>query len=96
MRALVDSPEVRDLFPDELRDLKEGIGAWKPITKALKEIKKRVGPCGSAQQVEEAHVQLEPMAGKQSRLRVESSSGLNEMGKDGSKIGPTGKLRSHL
>lgn len=42
MRALVDSPEVRDLFPEELKDLKEGIGAWRPITKALKEIKKRV------------------------------------------------------
>lgn len=49
MRALVDSPEVKDLFPDELKTLKENILAWKPQTKALKEIKKR----------------LEPMAGRQ-------------------------------
>lgn len=42
MRALVDSPEVRDLFPEELKDLREGVLAWKPITKALREIKKRV------------------------------------------------------
>jgi hypothetical protein len=49
MRALVDSPEVKDLFPDELRTLKDNILAWKPNTKALKEIKKR----------------LEPMAGRQ-------------------------------
>jgi hypothetical protein len=42
MRALVDSPEVRDLFPAELKDLREGVVGWKPVTKALKEIKKRV------------------------------------------------------
>jgi len=42
MRALVDSPEVRDLFPGELQGLREGVLAWKPTTKALKEIKKRV------------------------------------------------------
>ena len=42
MRALVDSPEVKDLFPDELKDLKEGVLNWKPNTKALKEIKRRV------------------------------------------------------
>ncbi|WVR07878.1 hypothetical protein IAU60_004921 [Kwoniella sp. DSM 27419] len=53
MRALVDSPEVKDLFPDELAELKEGILAWRPTTKALREIKRR----------------LEPMAGRQSRLR---------------------------
>lgn len=53
MRALVDSAEVQDLFPGELRDLKEGILHWKPVTKPLKEIKRR----------------LEPMAGRQSRLR---------------------------
>jgi hypothetical protein len=49
MRALVDSLEVRDLFPAELRDLKEGVVAWKPITKALKEIKKRVSGHGTGQ-----------------------------------------------
>ncbi|WVW87153.1 hypothetical protein I302_109210 [Kwoniella bestiolae CBS 10118] len=54
MRALVDSPEVKDLFPGELRDLKEGILHWRPNTKVLKEIKKR----------------LEPMAGRQSKLRA--------------------------
>ncbi|OCF61999.1 hypothetical protein L486_01665 [Kwoniella mangroviensis CBS 10435] len=54
MRALVDSPEVKDIFPGELRDLKEGILHWRPNTKVLKEIKKR----------------LEPMAGRQSRLRA--------------------------
>nr|XP_019009541.1 uncharacterized protein I206_06190 [Kwoniella pini CBS 10737]OCF48322.1 hypothetical protein I206_06190 [Kwoniella pini CBS 10737] len=54
MRALVDSPEVKDLFPSELKDLKEGILHWRPNTKVLKEIKKR----------------LEPMAGRQSRLRA--------------------------
>lgn len=43
MRALVDSPEVKDLFPGELRDLKEGVIRWKPITKVLKEVKRRVG-----------------------------------------------------
>lgn len=53
MRALVDSPEIRDLFPGELNDLKEGIGHWRPMTKALRDMKRR----------------LEPMAGKQSRLR---------------------------
>lgn len=42
MRALVDSPEVKDLFPGELKDLKEGVLRWKPVTKVLKEIKKRV------------------------------------------------------
>lgn len=41
MRALVDSSEVKDLFPGELRDLKEGILHWKPVTKALKDIKKK-------------------------------------------------------
>ncbi|WWC92594.1 uncharacterized protein L201_007553 [Kwoniella dendrophila CBS 6074] len=54
MRALVDSPEVKDLFPGELKDLKEGVLHWRPNTKVLKEIKKR----------------LEPMAGRQSRLRT--------------------------
>ena len=41
MRALVDSPEVKDLFPNELKDLKEGVITWRPTTKALREIKKR-------------------------------------------------------
>lgn len=41
MRALVDSPEVKDLFPGELKDLKEGILHWRPVTKALKDIKKK-------------------------------------------------------
>lgn len=44
MRAIVDSPEVKDLFPDELKELKDGIIAWRPATKALKEIKKRLEP----------------------------------------------------
>jgi hypothetical protein len=44
MRALVDAPEVKDLFPAELRDLKESIAAWKPLTRPLKEIKKRLEP----------------------------------------------------
>ena len=42
MRALVDSAEIKDLFPGELQDLKEGILHWKPVTKTLKEIKRRV------------------------------------------------------
>ncbi len=42
MRALVDAREIKDLFPGELRDLKEGILHWKPVTKVLKEIKRRV------------------------------------------------------
>lgn len=42
MRSLVDSEEVRDLFPGELRELREGVGAWRPGSKALREIKKRV------------------------------------------------------
>ncbi len=42
MRALVDSPEIKDLFPGELRDLKEGVVHWKPVTKGLKEVKRRV------------------------------------------------------
>jgi hypothetical protein len=45
MRALVDSPEVQDLFPRELAELKEGVVGWKPVTKVLKEIKKRVSTC---------------------------------------------------
>ncbi|WVQ95861.1 hypothetical protein IAU59_002960 [Kwoniella sp. CBS 9459] len=61
MRALVDSPEVKDLFPTELKDLKEGILNWRPTTKALREIKKR----------------LEPMAGRQSRLRAIHTSPSN-------------------
>jgi hypothetical protein len=44
MRALVDSPEVKDLFPGELRELREGVGSWRPVTKVLKEVKKRVSP----------------------------------------------------
>ena len=44
MRALVDSPEIKDLFPGELRDLKEGVLHWKPTSKALKDIKKKVSP----------------------------------------------------
>ena len=42
MRAIVDSPEINDLFPGELKALKNGIVAWKPVTKALKEVKRRV------------------------------------------------------
>lgn len=42
MRALVDAPEVKDLFPQELKELKEGVVGWRPVTKALKDIKKRV------------------------------------------------------
>ncbi|RSH93126.1 hypothetical protein EHS25_007479 [Saitozyma podzolica] len=72
MRALVDAPEVKDLFPGELRDLKEGILHWKPTTKALREIKRR----------------LEPMAGRQSRLRPlpnsPSSTSLNAAAEQGS------------
>ncbi|RXK37481.1 hypothetical protein M231_05202 [Tremella mesenterica] len=52
MRALVDAPEIIDLFPGELKDLKEGVVSWKPHTKALREIKRR----------------LEPMAGRRSKL----------------------------
>lgn len=44
MRAIVDSPEVKDLFPDELQELKDSIIAWRPQTKALKEMKKRLEP----------------------------------------------------
>lgn len=44
MRAIVDSPIVKDLFPDELQELKDSIIAWRPQTKALKEIKKRLEP----------------------------------------------------
>ena len=51
MRALVDSPEIRDLFPNELRDLREGILKWRPMTKALKEIKRRVSVCGKEYEV---------------------------------------------
>lgn len=71
MRALVDAPEVKDLFPAELKDLRESILAWKPQTKALREIKKR----------------LEPMAGRQPRVRhlaaSPSSTSLNAMGGGG-------------
>jgi hypothetical protein len=42
MRALIDSKEIMDLFPGELQDLKEGVLAWKPGTKALRDIKKKV------------------------------------------------------
>lgn len=45
MRALVDSPQVKDLFPGELRELKEGVRDWRPVTKVLKEVKKRVSQC---------------------------------------------------
>lgn len=67
MRALVDSPEIKDLFPGELRDLKEGVLHWKPTTKALKDIKKkvksRIGCCEHR-----TDNQLEPMAGRQSKI----------------------------
>ncbi|ODN79176.1 hypothetical protein L198_07928 [Cryptococcus wingfieldii CBS 7118] len=53
MRALVDAPEVRDLFPGELRNLKEAMVHWKLVTRTLRDIKRR----------------LEPMAGRQWRLR---------------------------
>lgn len=52
MRALVDAPEINDLFPAEIRQLKESINEWQPNTKALREIKKR----------------LEPMAGRKRRV----------------------------
>jgi hypothetical protein len=42
MRSLVDSKEIQDLFPAELKELKEGILGWKPGTRALRDIKKRV------------------------------------------------------
>lgn len=42
LRALTDAPAVKDLFPDELRELKENVVSWRPVTKALKDIKKRV------------------------------------------------------
>lgn len=71
MRAIVDSPEVKDLFPGELRDLKEGILHWKPTTKALRDIKKRVSGilCRSQPRLRKLMRQLEPMAGRQSKLR---------------------------
>ena len=66
LRGLVDSMEIKDLFPDELRDLREGVASWKPTTKALKEIKKRVSD--GILQVADI-VQLEVMAGRGSKLR---------------------------
>ncbi|WRT69904.1 uncharacterized protein IL334_006895 [Kwoniella shivajii] len=79
MRALVDSPEIKDLFPGELKDLKEGILNWRPNTKVLKEIKKR----------------LEPMAGRQSRLRglhvSPSSASLNSNHDSSLGISPGGQ-----
>jgi hypothetical protein len=66
MRALVDSPEIKDLFPGELRDLKEGILHWKPTTKALRDIKKKV--INASHDQDEADDQLEPMAGRQSKI----------------------------
>nr|XP_018260063.1 uncharacterized protein I303_06980 [Kwoniella dejecticola CBS 10117]OBR82221.1 hypothetical protein I303_06980 [Kwoniella dejecticola CBS 10117] len=76
MRALVDSSEVKDLFPSELRDLKEGILHWRPNTKVLKEIKRR----------------LEPMAGRQSRLRAlhtsPSSASLSSNNNEGLGVSP--------
>ncbi|BEI80958.1 hypothetical protein CcaverHIS002_0201180 [Cutaneotrichosporon cavernicola] len=83
MRALVDSPEVKDLFADELRTLKDNILAWKPNTKALKEIKKR----------------LEPMAGRQrpsplSQLAKSGSS--TSLASDATGVVPgTAHARSH-
>ena len=44
LRALTDAATVKDLFPDELRELKDNVVSWRPVTKALKDIKKRVGP----------------------------------------------------
>lgn len=38
----MDDPMVKDLFAEELKELKEGILDWRPNTKALREIKKRV------------------------------------------------------
>lgn len=68
MRALVDSPEIKDLFPGELRDLKEGVLHWKPTTKALKDIKKKVRRALRLYTLKGANSQLEPMAGRQSKI----------------------------
>lgn len=92
MRALVDSPEVKDLFPGELRDLKEGILHWKPTTKALRDIKKRVSTNQWMRWVESwLMYQLEPMAGRQSKLRPlpqsPSSASLNSTTETGTSPG---------
>jgi hypothetical protein len=137
MRALVDAPEVKDLFPGELRDLKEGILHWKPTTKALREIKRRVSGgvalspgtmlccypafwpsyypaivlfCSEGHELICCPPQLEPMAGRQSRLRPlpnsPSSTSLNAAAEQGSngatpggstgKAAAAGELKSRL
>ncbi|KAK8849822.1 hypothetical protein IAR55_005158 [Kwoniella newhampshirensis] len=81
LRALVDSPEVKDLFPGELKDLKEGILHWKPTTKVLKEIKKR----------------LEPMAGRQSRLRpLTQSPSSTSLASNGDQLGASPGMNKTL
>ena len=67
MRGLVDAPEIKDLFPGELRDLKEGILHWKPNTRPLREIKKRVSPMFS-------FIDLISEADSQARARCRSSA----------------------
>ncbi len=42
LRGVMDSTTVRELFQAELDVLKDGILDWRPSTKALKDIKKRV------------------------------------------------------
>lgn len=44
LRGVMDSTTVRELFQAELDVLKDGILDWRPSTKALKDIKKRLEP----------------------------------------------------
>jgi len=39
VRGLIEDPQVRELFGDELGRLRESFETWRPATKALKEVK---------------------------------------------------------
>lgn len=43
LRGVMDDPDVKNLFAGEITELKENILSWNPTTRALKEMKKRVG-----------------------------------------------------
>lgn len=72
LRGVMDDPEVIGLYSEETRKLKNDILEWQPTTKALLQIKKRVGAYllgrsdGHLTAADSSinGLQLEPMAGK--------------------------------
>lgn len=103
LRGVMDDPEARILFEQEIAALKQKILLWEPNTRALKEIKRRVScPCifiglvHFADGHESTCRQLEPMAGRaairlhQQQHRLQKMPSTQSMGSvDSNKQGGT-------